>query len=329
MTLTTFPNGISSFGIPVLGGAALPFTGNYYFVDPVNGLDGRGGGFDEPFKTLAAAYARCRDGYNDVVYIIGNGLSTGAATLAAQLVWAKNACHLIGLGTQTAVGNPARIAIQSGVTGFPNMVTVTGQGCVFANFSVTQGYNVAEDQKMWIESGAHNTYANVQFAGMLDATPSGRAGSRSLIIDGGVAAGTTGRGEHTFVGCTFGSASVARTAANASLEVSGASPSNTFDDCTFAAFATNAGVLHYNIPASGIVGTTTMKRPKFLNNLKGASGTAMTAVAVVNATQAGMILMENPVSVGATDLEQTPTNYQYIIGPVPTAATSGLAVNNA
>ena len=44
MGLTNFPNGISSFGVPVLGGIlGIPFTGTYWFVDPVNGLDGNAG----------------------------------------------------------------------------------------------------------------------------------------------------------------------------------------------------------------------------------------------------------------------------------------------
>ena len=38
MTMTHHPNGVSSFGIPVIGaGPILPFRGNYWFVDPTNG----------------------------------------------------------------------------------------------------------------------------------------------------------------------------------------------------------------------------------------------------------------------------------------------------
>ncbi len=56
--LTNFPFGVSSYGIPVLGSAVIPYTGNYWFVDPVNGLDGNSGTSpSNAFATLTAALA--------------------------------------------------------------------------------------------------------------------------------------------------------------------------------------------------------------------------------------------------------------------------------
>lgn len=55
--LTNFPNGITSFGVPVLGTiGGLPFTGNYYFVDPVNGADGNEGTRSFPLKPCTALW---------------------------------------------------------------------------------------------------------------------------------------------------------------------------------------------------------------------------------------------------------------------------------
>ncbi len=73
--LTKFPNGVSSFGIPVLGGiGGIPFTGNYFFVDPANGSDGAPGEApDEAKETLGSAHDRCVAGNNDVVVLIGDG----------------------------------------------------------------------------------------------------------------------------------------------------------------------------------------------------------------------------------------------------------------
>ena len=78
--LTNFPNGITSFGVPVLGTiGGLPFTGNYYFVDPVNGADGNEGTPELPLKTLYGALAKCTSGNNDVVVLMGDGTAAGSA----------------------------------------------------------------------------------------------------------------------------------------------------------------------------------------------------------------------------------------------------------
>ena len=72
--LTNFPNGISSFGVAQLAGSGIPFTGQPFFVDPVNGIDGNSGkSVDRALKTLSRAHDLMTDGANDVAYLIGNG----------------------------------------------------------------------------------------------------------------------------------------------------------------------------------------------------------------------------------------------------------------
>ena len=126
--LTNFPNGITSFGVPVLGTiGGLPFTGNYYFVDPVNGADGNEGTPELPLKTLYGALAKCTSGNNDVVVLMGDGTAAGSARLSTALAqeitpaatagtlnWNKNATHLIGVAAPTSVAQRARIAPPTG-----------------------------------------------------------------------------------------------------------------------------------------------------------------------------------------------------------------------
>lgn len=328
MPLTNFPNGIQT---PFISGANLPFTGNHFFVDPVNGSDGAEGTVDDPLKTLKRAHALCTDGNNDVVHLIGNGQVSGTAYLTEQLVWSKNACHLVGIAAPTRNSQRASIAIAAGTAGFSPMVKVTGQGCMFSNLSTFHGYNTAETQIAWLESGQRNYYENVHFGGMGHATAGDQAGSASLHIDGGVAAGTTGLGDNTFVGCTIGLDTVARSTSNSNLKLSGATPRNQFKDCDFITFADNAGALFVKANAAGDLDRSTIfDRCRFINNIK-STGTTMTAGFSVHASVGGLILMDQCVSVGATDIETNgaPSNNIFIIGPVPTAATTGLAINNA
>jgi len=159
MTLTNFPNGISSFGIPVLGGAMLPFTGNVlHFVNAITGLGRRRRQRSQPFRTLAYAYSRCTSGNNDVIYIVGNGGTTGTQRLSSTLTWAKNATHLIGITAPTGIGQRARISTATGATANVSpLVDVTASGCLFANFSLFQGVGEAStDEQLWRESGQRN-----------------------------------------------------------------------------------------------------------------------------------------------------------------------------
>ena len=59
MGLTNFPNGITSFGVPVLGGGGpggLVAFNNVYFVDGINGSDGNSGlDVSRPFATIQKA----------------------------------------------------------------------------------------------------------------------------------------------------------------------------------------------------------------------------------------------------------------------------------
>ena len=238
MSLTNFPNGITSFGVPVLGTiGGLPFTGDYYFVDPVNGADGNEGSVELPLKTLYGALAKCTAGNNDVVVLIGNGAASGSARLSTALAqeidstattgtlnWNKDATHLIGVCAPTAVAQRARIAPPSGTYtaatfNATSFINVTASGCYFANVSVFCGFSTGNASMIaWTDSGSRNAYSNVNIYGMADAASAGGANARTLKLDGG--------GEHTFINCTLGGDTVARSAANATIVLAGVTARN-------------------------------------------------------------------------------------------------------
>lgn len=342
MALTNFPSGLSSFGIPVLGGAALPFTGRYFFVDPVNGSDGNKG--DSPgkaFSSLYAAHAACTSGNNDVVYLIGNGAASGTARLslanaqvvdssvtAGTLVWSKNATHLIGITAPTGVAQRARLAPPTGtytVTTFgsANFVTVSGAGCMFANFSLFHGFSTGgAAQICWTDTGGRNYYDNVDFGGIADAGSAADAGSRSLKV------GSAGSGENTFHRCTIGLDTVTRSVANASLELAGATPRNRFIECIFPFMTSSATTL-------GILGTgnscvdrfNLFERCVFINNTKSTS-TAMTALAsFTTASPGGMLMFKDATLVGIGEFgDANALANSFVDGGAPTAGTTGIAV---
>lgn len=324
MTLTNFPNGLSSFGIPVLGGAMIPFNGSYFFVDAVNGADGNVGSADSPMQTLAAAYARCTSGKNDVVFIIGDGSTTATQRLSSTLTWAKNATHLIGITAPAMIGQRARISTASGATTNTNpLIDVTGNGCLFMNFSIFQGVGQsATDEQCVRVTGQRNYFGNVQFGGIGAAAGAARAGSYSLLLYGG--------SENTFEGCAIGLDTIDRSAANASVRLrknasNTASTRNVFLNCLFPMRATATTPLWIDANESGGIDRFALfKNCTFIN-----FGTsAVAAVVAFHASQGGYVIMDNCTVTGATDYTATDTSTVQIAGPVPNGDTSGMTVDS-
>jgi hypothetical protein len=344
MGLTNFPNGVSSFGVPVFGGVAgVAMTGNYWFVNPATGLDGNSGTSPaSPLKTLYKALAHCIDGNNDVVVLIGNGQSSGTARLslalaqaqdptvtAGTLVWNKNATHLIGIAAPTSVGQRARIAPPTGVYtqatfGSGNFITVSGQGCVFQNIDIFNGFSTGGVSQIALtDTGGRNAYVNVNIQGLGDAASAADTASRVLKISG-----TTG--ENTFIGCTIGLDTVTRGVANATLEFAGGTPRNTFKDCTFPMAASNAGVL--SILATGASAIDRWQRFDnclFLNAMS-SGGTAQTVIAsMTSASPGGYLAMNNCAFVGDANTNWGDTNAlanMWVTGATPVAASNGIMV---
>lgn len=314
MTLTKFPNGLSSFGVPVMGGiAGIPFTGQYFFVDPANGNDGNQG--TEPSRakaTLAAAHALCLAGRNDVVVLIGNGQSSGSARLTETLEWSKDATHLVGVTAPTAVAQRARLATDG--TEVASLVEITGDGCAFLNFSVFHGDGTGANT-CWTDQGERNYYGNVNLQGMGTQAAADAAASRTLVI------GQAGQGvgEHTFERCTFGLDTIERDAANATIELVGGSPRNLFDRCQFVAQCDAGDPVHVLVGALGI-DRWALFRDCFLHNF----GTAMTVAMDVDASPGGNVVLQRTTSLGATDLAAA--GGVFLDGGAPTAASTGLAV---
>ncbi len=316
--------------------AGFSSTGNVLYCDPVNGLDTNNGQVPAsagvpgtgPVATLAAGYALLRNGFNDVLILIGNGQASGSARIAT-FTWSKNAAHLVGICAPSAVSQRARIAnaTTAGLTMTANFFTVSGNGCLFSNLSWFHGAGasqtgIAADICMTV-SGSRNAFINCDFEGMGDlggvvVSPTD-AGSRNLKLTGG---------ENYFGHCNVGLDTVTRTGANASVEFASGCARNYFENCTFPFLSGDGATL-------GILGTGAacmdrwqlFKNCVFMNCVKSTATTMTALISLTSASPGGMIVMQDCMSVGSTKLGDTNALANtFIYGPV--ASTAGFLADN-
>lgn len=321
MALTNFPNGITSFGVPVLGNiGGIPLTGTYYFVNPAEGSDAYDGLSPEtPFASLTSAYNAAVAGNNDVIVLIGDGSTAGTARLSSTLTWAKNATHLIGVTAPTMISQRARISHLTTATTNFKLMDITASGCIFANFSLFQGIGQASTDEQLVDiSGDRNYFGNVQFGGMGAANGAARAGSYCVYLNDG--------DENTFDGCTFGLDTINRSAANASVKFAGQSQRNVFQNCLFPMYATATSPWFIDCNSVGSIDRFQLfKGCTFIN-----TGTSTLAgVVSFNASQGGKVVFDNCTVTGATVWTASATPTVIVSGPVPNGATSGVAVTAA
>jgi len=150
MGLTTFPNGVSSMGMPVIGGAHTT-TGSVWFVDSATGSNGNTGkDKDHPFAGIDYAVGQCTANKGDIIYVmpghtedIANAttivldvagisiIGIGRGLDVPEITWSNNSGEIIITGEGTYIEN---INFKSSVTAVVTGVDVdahyvTFQGC--------------------------------------------------------------------------------------------------------------------------------------------------------------------------------------------------------
>jgi hypothetical protein len=237
MPLTHHQHGIASYGIPVLPGN-LPFGNDskVFFVAPwrttdngaTNGNDGLDPGRAK--KTVFGtdgAFASCRDNKNDTIVMMASGDSAAETTedISVEATWNKDLVHLIG---QSRNKYGQRCRFNNSGTGVTPMITISGSGCVFANFQAFCGGDSGNlvDIEM---TGNHNYMENVHIAGMGDATAADTASATSLKLNGGT--------ENVFKNCIIGLDTVERDAdSKGELWFDGGASRMWFEDCLFTTY---------------------------------------------------------------------------------------------
>jgi len=198
----------------IAGLLGIPEVGNVWYVDANKSVSGGGTTRDDAFITVREALAAATADNDDVIFIASKS-STGRTSEAQSITWSKRRTHLIGNGAPRRINSRNGMSFTSAAT-TPSM-TISANNCIFANVSIAQFNDV---NVLLNITGNYNTFINCHFQGMGNATTGDDTAGRSVVL--------TGAEENEFINCTFGLDTVARSAANASVELTGSCPRNKF-----------------------------------------------------------------------------------------------------
>lgn len=274
--------------------ALLWLGGKLFYVAP-DGDDALSGtDMDNPLKTLSAAYSLLRSGKNDAIVIMTNntsGLDDTAASctvrLDAAFSWNKPATHLVGLNPSFAdifISPRARLAPTSTTTAFANFFTIPAgvSGCLFRGIQWFHDFGTDTTSQVAVTvTSSRNVFQRCHIAGGANDD----AGNRSLLIT----TSTGNKGENLFEDCTIGVDTFDRAQASGVIGFAGTgSARNWFRRCVVLSRATGANPRMILAGANSIDRFVMFEDCKFINH-----GTALTSLMTINATQQGIVILEN------------------------------------
>lgn len=321
MSLTNFPNGISSFGIPVFGGTIPATPGTVFFVDYTLGSDSNTGKtVKKPFKTVSKALSMCTSNNDDVICLMGNASHVVTEMLTVSI----NRVHFVGIdGTNGRLyGQNAKISM--GVTTAATdigAVKNTGIRNSFTNIKFTSANTKDESLYTFVEGGEYTVFQNCEFY-------------KSTDLDQTTASEFVQNGDSTqFFNCTFGSMADAQTGTTirpsvrltAGIAGSGkVSRDVYFRNCSFWKSAGHINGRHvYAANATDVERIMVFDNCIFANS-KIAAAVPAQCIETPSLT-VGQILVKDCSSINNTKLS-TSTGV-LITGAVPTYATTGIAIN--
>lgn len=136
--ITNFPNGVSSFGVPLYGNANASYFGSQWFVDTVNGSDGYDGTSPEQaFATMERAFDAVSR--NDTIWFVGTVREQLTAPLTGVDGTACTGVSIYGMaGGGVRDDDGAKWTYPaSGATAGLALLTLRQQGWTVGNFLMT------------------------------------------------------------------------------------------------------------------------------------------------------------------------------------------------
>jgi len=312
--MTTFGDGVFQYGGSAVGSGMLPqmgTNGKSFFVHGSLGLDANSGRSPgDAVKTLTQAYALCTDGAGDVVYILNDG-SSSASVRDVALVWAKDNCHIVGLGAP-AINQRARIAPPTtsavDIDAYTPYLTLSASGCIISNVSWFQGQSENKASVGLYVSGSRNYISNVSVITGASASTAAQAATYQLQVTGS---------ENVFDKCYIGQDTINRTGANANVRFGAGSAElasrNVFRECIFPLYASGATTLFVTATtADDAARWNLFDRCTFLNT----SATTMTG-GIVWAAGSGLCFLKDCAMYGATDWTAADSSVVLYQGATP------------
>jgi hypothetical protein len=318
--ISNSPNGIASFGVPVLDARlarAAAKGAKVLWLDPRQG-GGDAGSPGRATNTLTSLYAKMTTESGDCGIWLGTDGTTDAASRdTAAITWSKSGLTLIGECAPVATAQICRMEPTTTFAG--PLVTVSGNNNVFANIQFSQTHNAASS--CVAVSGNGNYFYNCHFAGIGHATAGDSTASDSLALSGS---------GNLFENCTIGLDTIARSVACGEIRCTGAAARNRFKNCTIQGFADNAAALWVIIGAAGIGTELSFENCRFTNAID-STATVMTVGMDINASAGGTIYLTGTTfRYGATDWSNNFANLAQCMLNSGTAATDmGAAINGS
>ena len=320
MGISNSPNGIASFGVPVLDARlarAAAKGAKVLWLDPRQG----GGDAASPARatdTLTSLYAKMTDESGDCGIWLGTDGGTGSSSRdTATITWAKSGLTLLGETAPIPYSQRCRVAPTTSFAG--PLVEFSGHNNVVANIQFFQGHDAASSCVK--VSGDRNYFYNCHFAGIGHATAGDDAASDSLLLTGD---------ENLFENCTIGLDTIARSTSCTEIRVTSAATRNVFRRCNIVSFADAATALWLTIGSGGIDREIVFEDCKFSNAID-STATAMTVGMDIDASAGGTIyLIGRTFRYGATDWSNNFANLAQCMLNSGTAATDmGAAINGS
>lgn len=322
MSVTNYPDGVSSYGLPVMGGGGIPAVyGKVWFVDYDNGSDDNDGLSKETaLKTIQYAHDnKVVTNRHDIVLLSANSAHAQTAMLAIT----KNRVHFIGADGRFGYGMGARTRVTMGVTTAATDIAVmqnTGVGNTFTNIKFDSANTVAQSLYAVAEGGEYTIYSGCEFY-------------KSTDLDETAAAEVLNNADSAqWLRCVFGSSAniIADNKIRPNMLVSATLSGkkcrdNIIDSCIFLSKAGGTEAVRiYGANATDIERLFLVKDSVFFNNPLSAA-TPAHAVGFGAAQTEGAVILKNCTSVDNTVMAQAAVGI-YVDGAVPTFATTGVSV---
>lgn len=318
MGLTHFPHGI--LATPNIG-AGMVTQGSIYFVKPSSGSDGNiGTSPDTAFKTLAKALSAATANQNDVIYMFAESNSAASCTdyQSTTLDWNKDGVHLIGVNAGQRMSHRARIALISTYNTASNLMTVSANGCLFANLEIFEGVAGTNPTGCLKVTGTRNHFLNCHIAGIGN-DANDIAGAYSLALIGNAS-------ENYFESCVIGLDTIARGSdVNSEIYVAtlaGARAArNIFKDCIIQGYCASAGNYTFLTAAAGSIDRYMIfQNCIFTNPGATVSSGANLTYAFIVTTANGRVVLHDTSITGADDVADNPGTI-FSNRPIPASAT--------